>query len=325
MSRISCRRHGMQLFFLLSALLLGACDSSQRRTNAEFDLNDRIDDTELLQHQPRQEKDNIFYFGFDLRASPQEDARQYLPFLQYLETATGYRFRLHFTPKNSNIVEELGNNRVQFAALGAASFLQLQARYGAIPLVRGINSEGKAEYRSVFVVRPESGIKTIKDIKGKRLAFGSRLSTQGYLIPCIILAKHGIGLDELAFYDFTGSHQNCADAVVSGKFDVCGMQDTMGRNMEQQGLLRIIYTSDYYPSSGIATNKAVPARVRARVKQALLEFDPQGKHNPTLYHWERTEMPLGFVAAKRDDYRELRYWMIKLGLIQDDKKRETLP
>ena len=30
----------------------------------------------------------IFHFGFDLRAGPLEDARQYLPFLDYLRRST---------------------------------------------------------------------------------------------------------------------------------------------------------------------------------------------------------------------------------------------
>ena len=87
-----------------------------------------------------------------------------LEFLAYLQKETGYKFKLHFTPKSTDISDSVGQNHVQFAALGAVSYLKSRAKYGVIPVVRGINHEGKAEYQSVFVVRPDSQIKSIMDI-----------------------------------------------------------------------------------------------------------------------------------------------------------------
>lgn len=307
------------LFGLLFALI--SCDSSDNIPVQQVDSRDRLSDMELQQEQSQKqgqkqsENSKTFYFGFDLRASPQEDAAQYLPFLQYLEQATGYRFKLRFTGKNSSASEELGQDTVQFAAMGATSFLYAQSHYGVVALARGLNNQGKAEYRSVLVVAPGSPIITIEDVKGHSLAFGSRSSTQGHLIPRIMLMKNGISLSDLSSYSYTGSHQNCAEAVVSGKYEVCGMQDQLAEKLATQGLIKIIYRSRYYPSSCIATNNSVPAEVRGRVKQALLDFEPQGKHSQGLYHWDRTEMPKGFVIASESDYVDLRQWALQLGFL----------
>ncbi len=298
--------------------LLSSCDSDNQV--AKYDLDDRVDQTQTKSKHIHRKRENVLIFGFDLRASPQEDARQYLPFLKYLERETGYKFKLHFTPTNKDIVDDIGQNHVQFAALGAVSFLQANTQYGVIPLVRGVNLEGKAEYQSVFVVAPKSKVKTITDVKGRRLAFGSRTSTQGHLIPRIELSKKGISLEQLASSIYTGSHQNCANSVISNKSDICSMQDTLAKVMVNQGLLRIIHTSNYYPSSGIAANCDVPAEIVDKVKQALLNFKPQGKDKKGLYNWERTEMPLGFTMANIDDYRELRKWSTQLGFIQTPKE-----
>ena len=59
--------------------------------------------------------------------------------------------------------------------------------------------------------------------------------------------------------------------------DVCAMQDTMAKLMEQKELVDIIHTSNYFPSSGIVANKDLPVEVLAKVKQAMLDFKPQGK------------------------------------------------
>jgi len=202
--------------------------------------------------------------------------------------------------------------------MGAGSCIQAHARYSVIPLVRGLNAQGRAEYRSVIVVAPDSPIQIIEGLRSKRFAFGSITSTQGHLIPRIVLLDHGLTLDDLVAYEYTGSHRNCANAVLAGRFDAGGMQDTLGEELAAAGLLRIIYTSQYYPSSGIVANKEVPPEVLDRVRQALLDFDPQGRDGSGLYHWDRTEMPNGFVEARDEEYAELLESAVKLGYFAEE-------
>jgi len=316
--KLNVIRIKIRVLILLSlSIALFSCDSEKNLPIQQVDSSERFSEQELQQKQ-QQPDPNTYYFGFDLRASPQEDAAQYLPFLTYLEDTTGYHFKLYFTPKNSSAADELGRNKTQFSAMGATSFLYAQSRYSAKSLVRGVNRQGKAEYQSVFVVGVHSSIKSIKDMQGKKLAFGSRDSTQGHLIPRIMLKENGISLKNLKEYSYTGSHQNCAEAIVSGRYDVCGMQDQLAKKLVSQGLLKIIHRSRYYPSSGIVVNKSVPVDVVVRVRQALLDFDPQGKHSKKLYHWGETEMPRGFVVAREDDYTDLRQWSIQLGFLQEN-------
>jgi len=301
------------IILLVSTLLIVSCDS--KNNEVKHDLDDLISIPKTTEQNSRVNKENTFNFGFDLRASPQEDARQYLPFLNYLEKETGYRFKFHFTSKAHNIVDELGKNHVQFAAIGATSLILANRQYGVIPVVRGLNLQNKAEYQSFFVVLPSSKIQHLADISGKHFAFGSRSSTQGYLIPRIVLSKSEIELESFASITFTGSHVNCANSVISGRKDVCAMQDTMARSMVKQGLLRTIHTSDYYPSSGIAANKDVPKEVLKKVRKALLDFKPKGKDMVDLYNWDKTEMPLGFVEANMSDYDDLYKWSVSFNFI----------
>ncbi len=303
------------VFLALVGVLLAGCLPGEDRR--EIDLDDRASDAELRELTARTDSD-VLWFGFDLRASPQEDARQYLPLLEYLTKEAGYTFELRFTPQDGQIVDDLGVGVVQFAALGAGSYIQAHAKYGVIPLVRGLNAQGRAEYRSVIVVAPDSSIQTTADLRGKRFAFGSLTSTQGHLIPRIILAQHNLTLDDLKTYEYTGSHRNCANTVTSGHSSACGMQDTLGEELAAAGLLRIIYTSQYYPSSGIAANKDVPPEVIDKVRQALLDFDPQGRDAPGLYNWDRTEMVNGFIEATDEDYAEIVEWAVKLGYFDEE-------
>ncbi len=318
-------QNGMPVLFLLLFTLL-SCSSADDTPVQWVDSTDRLSELELQhlnQQQQTERHPDTYYFGFDLRASPQEDTAQYIPFLNYLEAATGYHFKIYFTPKNSTAADELGQNRTQFAAIGAISFLYAESSYGVTLLARGRNEQGKAEYQSVFVVRNDSPITNIADIKGRKLAFGSRDSTQGHLIPRIMLAENNISLNDMTSYDYMGSHQKCAEAVVSGKYDVCGMQDQLAEKLVSEGVLKIIHRSRYYPSSGIVANSTVAEEVIKKVRQALLEFDPQGKDRQGLYHWDRSEMSKGFVAGGDSDYRYLHEWSHRLGFLHDSDEQES--
>jgi ABC-type phosphate/phosphonate transport system substrate-binding protein len=163
------------VLIVVSGLLLAV---SWKIEGEHLNLNDRLTDAELNKT-VRKSAGEVLRFGFDLRASAREDAQQYLPFLRYLERETSLRFELRFTPKDGDIVEDLGRGVIQLAAVGAGSYILCRFRYGAIPLVRGLNSEGRDEYQSVIIVAPDSPIRGINAHETHLSSHFGQRSTQG--------------------------------------------------------------------------------------------------------------------------------------------------
>ncbi len=312
------RSRSFTIFFLLASLLfwLGpiSCESSEsgsRRVNPALVLSEQeVAELPSLTTGPA-----AFKFGFDLRNTPEEDARQYLPFLRYLSQATGLAFELRFTPRGHSLAEELAAGRVDFAAIGGLSLLAAQRQGLVTPLAQGKNGAGKTSYQAAIIVTPASKLQRITDLRGQRLALGDRNSTQGHLIPLIILHEHGLSLADLAAHSYTGSHAACAEAVLADRADACGLQDVMARRLADQGLARIIHWSKEFPASGIAAHAGLEAAVIARVRQALLDFAPQGRDADGLYRWEQTEMAGGFAPVVPEDYLELARWVDFFGLL----------
>ena len=262
------------------------------------------------------------YVGFDRRLEPKENVRIYLPLLRYLERKTSLRFKLRLPAPGATVVDELGNGNVQFAIVGPLTYLQAHEEHGVEPLVRGLNQQRRGEYRASIIVAPPSQVHHVSDLRRRRFAFGSPTSTQGHLIPRIMLHQARVPLAELASFEFAGSHVESADAVLSGRCDAAAVQDTLARSLETRGLVRIIAMSDAYPSSGIVVGSGVDASVRSTVRAALLEFDPEGRDAAGLYHWDRSEMPGGFAAAEDRDYENLRSWAFRLGVLE--RKRSAM-
>ena len=83
-------------------------------------------------------------------------------------------------------------------------------------------------------------------------------------------------------------------------------QDSLAFRLEKDKIIRIIALSDYYPRSGIAVPKDVPEEIADKVKTALLQFDPAGKHKDGLINWDKTEMSVGFNDVKPQNYDVLK-------------------
>lgn len=302
---------GMMLT-LLTFLLVTGCGQEEV---ARINLTSIQANTEKIVEQPVSRDPETIYFGFDRRLEIKEDVKMYVPFLRYLESQTGYKFKLHVTPKNRSIVEELGAGVVQIAAVGTVSYLQAHEKYGVELIVRG-RCANDGLYQSLIITRPSSDIYNLADLPGHSFAFGARNSTQGNLIARIMLAEAGISLEQFSRYDYLTSHAEVANAVMSGEFDAGAIQDTLGRFLAGRGLVRIVAQSKYYPSSGIAVNPNIQPEVIKKIRDALLAFDPQGKERDKLYNWDQSEMPNGFMPTSNEEYSELRRWAEQFGLLK---------
>ncbi|HDZ62438.1 MAG TPA: phosphate/phosphite/phosphonate ABC transporter substrate-binding protein [Nitrospirae bacterium] len=298
-----------------SFLIFSGC--AEKETPKKVSLNKKVPET--IRKIGEVEK-NTLYFGFDLRLGPKEDVKIYSSFLRYLENTTGYRFRIRFSERYEDTVDNLRNGITHFAAIGPLSFVIGRERNGIKCMVSGLNEKKKPEYHAVIFTRPGSKIENVGDLKGKTFAFGARYSTQGHLIPRKMLEDAGITLKELRHYVFTGFHSNTVRAVLNGEFDAGGMQDYLAKSLEREGKIKIIKISEPFPSSLICYNTTVDRNIVETVRSALLYLYPTGNHKDVLVNWDKTEMPEGFTPVNESDYEVIRALAGKYGLLGNEAK-----
>ena len=294
-------------------ILLSSCEQAEQAKKVQ--LTPQTQNTHSSPD-PTVDARPALHFGFDLRLGPKEDVRIYAPFLKYLEEKTGRRFTIHFTKGYDDTVDTLGQGKIQFAALGSVNCVRAKEKYGVGCLAMGLNSENRAEYRSVIITRRDSPIKKLQDLQGKTFAFGSKYSTQGHILPRNMLEKEGISLDKLTAHTFTSSHAETARLVINGRYDAGGLQDTLAHRLEAEGKIRILAVSDPSPSSLLCYSKGIDPVILASVKTALLAFDPTGKDAFRLVDWDRSEMPHGFVEIDEAKLAQIRQMVRRYGLLK---------
>ena len=80
--------------------------------------------------------------------------------------------------------------------------------------------QGSKTYRSQIVVRADSGITTIEQLRGKKFAFVDPASASGFLFPNALLAS--MGIDYKTFFSdtiFAGGHDKSIIAVYNKQVD----------------------------------------------------------------------------------------------------------
>jgi phosphonate transport system substrate-binding protein len=206
-----------------------------------------------------------------------------VPLRDYLTKATGAKVELIIPTNYNATVEALGNGSLDFAYLGALTYVKAHDRYGVLPLVQ--RSADKA-FHSLFITQSGSAIQKLADCKGKRFAFGDINSTSGHLIPYDELIKAGINADQDMQVRYTGSHAATVKAVEGGAADAGALDETVYRSMISEGKVdggkvRIFLTSPPFVDYVWVARKDVGSAERDTFAKAFLSLK-EGKDDAIL-------------------------------------------
>lgn len=224
----------------------------------------------------------IIRFGLIPADDAAEMLRNYEPVKEYLRKVTGIPVEMRVTMDYNAAIEAMRAKHIEMAWFGPFSYVLASEVGGAEAIVVGIRRDtGKSTYKTVFVTHRDSGIKTIRDLKGKTIAFVDPASTSGYLIPVSVLKKHGYSIErdfKATFY--AGTHNAVELAVRNRKVDVAADSDTSYYRMVNAGEIDpktnvIIHESEPIPGSPIVVRGDLDTALKKRLQKALVDMDEQ--------------------------------------------------
>jgi phosphonate transport system substrate-binding protein len=246
-----------------------------------------------------------------------EQVRKFTPLAAYLEKRLG--MKVEFTPVNDYpaAVEALVNKKVDLVWFGGFTHVQAQIRSGGkiIPIAQ---REEDTKFQSVFITQTNSGIKTLADMKGKQVSFGSQSSTSGHLMPRHFLLQANLNPEkDFKRIAYSGAHDATIASVVSGKVDAAALDITVwrkfvGENKVDTKAVDVFYTTPPYFNYNWSVHADMPADLRAKVQKALLDLDantPEGKEILQLNRATR------YISTSPENYKGLESAGRSAGLI----------
>jgi phosphonate transport system substrate-binding protein len=114
--------------------------------------------------------------------------REYGEFKDVLNKVAGFTFEFYPVNSRTAAVEAIKSRKLDFALIGPAEYVIFRKRTDAYPVV----AFSRPDYFSSIIVLADSGINSVKDLKGKKVAFGDIGSTSKHLAPMQLLKDYGL-------------------------------------------------------------------------------------------------------------------------------------
>jgi phosphonate transport system substrate-binding protein len=249
--------------------------------------------------------------------APTELQRKFAPLGKYLEQKTGAR--VEFTPVTdyAATVEGLAAKKIDMVWYGGFTFVQARLRTGgtALPLVQREEDE---KFRSVFITRAGSGIRELKDLKGRNFSFGSVSSTSGHLMPRHFLLQNGIDPDKDMRIAFSGAHDATAFQVALGKVDAGALNISVWEKLVEEkridpARVTVFYTTPPYHDYNWTVRGDLDPALRERIRQAFLDLDPENPAHAQILKLQRASR---FVPTRPENYQGIEAAARSAGLLK---------
>jgi phosphate/phosphite/phosphonate ABC transporter binding protein len=228
--------------------------------------------------------------------------------------ALGDRLEVPFDIVVTRDYEEL-RRRVQggsvdFAQLAPLNYVRAKEEMPGLQIVVTHVADGSPTYQGYLLVRDDSPIRRVVDLRGRRMCWVDRDSTSGYLYPRALLRKRGIDPDRF-FVDppiFTGNHSAAVDALLAGGCDVAAvysgaLKEGWGRGVAR-GALRILVKTQRIPYDAYCLRPGLPPSLTVAIRRALFGISTRtGEGRAILGHVTRIN---GFMIAFDEQYDGVR-------------------
>ena len=170
-----------------------------------------------------------------------------------------------------------------------------------------------------IVANADSGIKTLADLKGKQVSFGSQSSTSGHLMPRSFLLDVKIDPDkDFKRVAYSGAHDATIASVVSGKVDAAALDITVWNKFVKEGKVSdkdavVFFTTPGYYNYNWSVHADMPAAQRERVKKALLDIDPKTPEGKEILDLNRASK---YISTVPGNYRGIEAAARSAGLLK---------
>lgn len=189
----------------------------------------------------------------------------------------------------SVILEGFANGTIDAGYISATEMVYAREEDSADLLLAG-EINGNPYYQSYWVSLKDKPYESVADLEGQPIAFSSRTSTSGFVIPFWDLNQRGLVADDGKPEDFFGEgnvwygvgYVSAIEQVLGGHAEAAAvsyyvLDEDRHLNAEQKSQLKKVAEQGPVPTHVIAASNHLSDDERELLRQALLEFN-QDEH-----------------------------------------------
>jgi len=238
--------------------------------------------------------------------------KKFHPLVTYLKEETGFDIKLVVPGDSAKFERDIKNGDIDFAFQDPHIYTRFVRLYDKNTLIRALTREGTTSQSGVVIARKDGGINTLKDLIGKTVMFGPKLSAGRWVAAKLLFEENGINIDkDLRAYS---NGRCCEDVAFSVHLKAVDAGVVCDHFLEEHAEKQQELGVESKQISVISKTKSVPTKVFAarqdlnndiinKVIQALLKLDNKKPgHTKILY---RAELG-GFQRSKDEHYDGMR-------------------
>jgi phosphonate transport system substrate-binding protein len=227
--------------------------------------------------------------------------------MDHLAKATGKKIRWFPAESYAAQVEALRSGRLHITGVASGATPYAVNLGGFVPQTAMEKDDGTVGYTLQLIVRRDSPIKSVADLKGKRVAHVSPSSNSGDTAPRVLFAAMGVkpGVDYEIIY--SGKHDNSIMGVVNGDYDAAPVANNVVDRMRERGMfkkddLRVVYESRPFPRTAFGVAHDLPQALQDKIKQAFISFDFKHSKIAKEFKDSRAFVPINYAV----DWKNIR-------------------
>ena len=249
------------------------------------------------------------------------------PLEKLLKKELGIPVHVTISTDYNTVVEAMGSGKVDMGFLPPDPYVQAHKQYGAKVILQsqryGINdkkNDGSDTdklvdyYRALVVVKKDSGIKNVKDLKGKKIAVQNPTSDAGYIFPVVDLKKKGMNVVKNSDLVTVKGHDQGVISVVNGDTDAAFVFDD-ARNLVKEDNpdvfkdTRVLKYTTKIPNDTITLRKGVSKADSKTIQKAMIKASKTDKGKKVMkdvYSWA------GVTKSKDSNFDTVRKYQNKV-------------
>jgi len=234
----------------------------------------------------------VLVFGriFDDPVRAIKDRQEFVDYLAKKLAPLGFAGgKIMVVEKINLLAQALKEGKVDLFHDSVVPTLVLSKSAGSVPILRQWKY-GEADYAGLIVVKKDSGINSLADLKGKVIAFEEPHSTSATVLPRMLFEEKKIKLMQIKTpgsvkpdtigYTY-GSDGNAVNVLITGRADAA---TTIHREFDRlkpeiRDSLKVLGTTMTAPRNLVAVRKDIDPRLLKELKEVLLNMDkdPEGQ------------------------------------------------
>lgn len=204
---------------------------------------------------------------------------------EYLSKETGYKVTSKTMTSYAAVTEGMTSKLIDIGWGGPFDYVKTNIQNGAYPITASVR-RGVKGYKAFIIVKSDSPIQTLKDLKGRSFAFGDTLSASSNLYPKWGLMKEGLNPEQDLKATKISNQSAVALAVYQGQVDAGAIYDDARTNKEVidkfpdvMTKTRVLWTSPLIPADPQFVRKDLNKTTVQKLQTAMIKMakDQQGQ------------------------------------------------